>query len=456
MANASIQNSILTGTVNLATAGVYPTGFGRTLILGRIATFAGYVEVFTALADVLDGTGLTTSSPEYLAAQFQFANGAHDVAIGKIAARVAQVDTYTVGTAADGDWDWELTIDGTTYTGSVDGTGQTNSQIATLLRADINTEAGADVTASGSTTAVIVTSDVAGRGFTLSITPPTGGTGSLAHTTANVSVGTELTLLDDEDDSWFALCVVTGTDEDIYQAADWVFSNPMKVQVSQSAASAILTSATTDVASLIQARGFYNSKVVYHATTTEMVAAGALANFLAVNQDTGTTTFNLTPVTGATPEQITGAKRNYALGKGASLFLPSQNGGTTGGRILEQASEGYKFFDDCVTRAWFNARLDEQALRIMTAVRDRGSRIPQDDGGYTIMQGILRTVYELGVVAGKFVAGSLEFTSAPTYAQVVELHPSWLTERKYEVTIQCGLAGAIGNFVYTANLIYGE
>jgi hypothetical protein len=65
-------------------------------------------------------------------------------------------------------------------------------------------------------------------------------------------------------------------------------------------------------------------------------------------------------------------------------------------------------------------------------------------------------VYDLGVMAGKFNANSFTFTSAPTFAQVVELYPSWLTERRYEVTFQCGLAGAVGNFVYTANLIYGE
>lgn len=456
MANASIQNSIIHGTVNLATAGISPVGFGRTLILGRNATFSGYYELFTSLADVLVDTGLTSTSPEYLAASFQFANGARDVGIGKIAARVAQVDTYTVGTAADGNWDWELTIDGTTYSGAVDATGLTNAQIATALRLDINTEAGDDVSATGSSTAVVVTSDVAGRGFTFSVTPATGGTGSLAHTTANVSVGDQLTLLSEENDSWFAICVVTAADEDIYQAAEWVAANPLKVQVSQSATSAILTSADTDIASLLQANGYYNSKVVYHATSNEYVAAGALANFLAVNQDTGTTTMNLTPVVGGTPEQITGAKRNYAIGKGAMLFLPSLNGGTTGGRILEQKSDSYKFFDDVVTRAWFQQRLEEQILRVMTQVRDVGQKIPQDDGGYTVLQNAVRAVYNVGVIAKKFVADTFVFTSAPDYATVVALYPSWLTDRRYEVTFQCSLAGAVGDFTFTANLIYGE
>ncbi len=455
MSNASIQNSIISGTVNLATAGVSPVGFGRTLILGRNGSLPSMVEVFTSLSDV--AAYYATSAPEYLAAAFQFSNNARDVAIGKIAASVAQVTNYTITAAADGVWAWELTSNGTTYTGSVTASGSaTANAIATLLRADINSVAGAAVTAAGATNVVQVTADVAGRGFTATFTPPSGGTGTLVTATPNVSVGTELDDLTSENDSWFALCVVTGTDEDVYQAAEWVFANPRKVQYSQSSDANILTSATSDVASQIRVRGWFNSKVLYHAITSEYVAAGALANFLSVNQDTTTTTLNLTPVVGGIADQINGTARNYAIGKGASLFLPLLNGGTTGGRILEQASADYKFFDDVVTRAWFKARLDEQALRIMTQVRDLGSKIPQNDGGYTVMQSIVRTVYDLGVSAGKFNANSFTFTSAPTFAQVAELYPSWLTERRYEVTFQCGLAGAVGNFVYTANLIYGE
>lgn len=75
---------------------------------------------------------------------------------------VAQVTTYTVGSIADGDY--TITIEGVDILVVRDTTPVTNDNMATALRAAINADPAVSqiVTATGATTAVIITKDSAG------------------------------------------------------------------------------------------------------------------------------------------------------------------------------------------------------------------------------------------------------------------------------------------------------
>lgn len=458
---ATIQNLMINVTVNLATGSTAQLGFGIPLYVGRNATFSEYSLPFTSADEVLVDTGLTSADPEYKAAVAAFANGADTIRIGRIAERRAQVTRGTITTAHSGAWVWEIVDETGTYSDTVTATTETAAQIAEAIKTSINAVTDIPVTASytATNTYFACTANIAGRDFTLTITAPSGGARTITTTVANLSVGDEMTALQDENDSWFAVQMVgladAGHDEDTRQLASWLSTQTLKIQLAQSSDADIYdANVTTDIASVIKSLDYNNTKVLFHASQTEQTAAGAIANLLAIDQDTQTTGLNLTPSIGSAGDELTVSQCQAAGAKGACVFVASANGSSGDPRVREFPSSGYKFLDDVISAAWFNARLSEAFLALSTKVRDRQSRIPQDDSGYTMLKAVVQQVYDQGVLAGKFLADSLVFTLDPTRAEVASTYPTWLENREYRMQFNVALAGQVGTISATANLSY--
>lgn len=446
---ATLDDLVLDINVSLDAAPVSQAGFGTVLIAGRTGSFSERLLFATTLAAVAAMTGLSASSAEYYAAREAFAAGADRVAIGRMGARVAQVQTVAITTAADGVWTWSITDTTGTFTDTYTASGSASaSTIATALRSSINGTA-TEVTASGSSANVVCTADVAGRGFTVTITPPAGGAVTSTATTANLSVGDELDAILAENGDWYGLVLTSRTAEDILQAAAWTEGNARRVFVAQTSDAAVITSATTDIASLIKDAGYRRTFVLRFGTDSKGLDAGALASFLSVDADTSSTTLAFTVVPGVSADALSTTQRDYALAKYASVYLKLKGqvclfNGKGGG--------GYRL-DEILVMDWFRARVEEAHAQTMLDARARGSKVPHTDKGYAQFESDVRSVYARGVRAGHFVEDTLTL-SMPTRAEVEADYPSWLTSRSYTYTGSAKLAGAAESVTLNFNATY--
>lgn len=440
MANASLNDLVLDIDVSLAAASVSRAGFGTLLIAGRNATFADRIQFFTTLAAVTDGTGLTSSNPEYYAAREAFANGADRIAIGKMAARVAQVTTFEVTTAADGTW--KITIDGVEYSYAASGSA-TASAIATGLRAAVNA-ATIDVTAGGSSAIITLTSDIAGRGFTATITVAGAGVATTTATTANVSVGDELDDILSESGDWYGLVLASRTDEDMLQAAAWIEPEGHRIFIAQTSTSGVLSSgSSTDLAAVVEARAYTRTAVLYHATGTEAADAALLARVLSADLDETSTTFDFHRLTGVTADEITTTQRDVALGKQAIVYLPLKGIAVSYGG---KAGSG-NWLDEVMVGDWLRARIEEDIAQALIDASARGEKIPHDDAGYAVFEAIVRDVYGRGVDAGHFRTNALTLDMDAR----ADVSDADVTARSYSFSGSVGLSGAVRSISFSVS-----
>lgn len=436
MANATLDDLVLDIDVTLGAAAVDGASFDVMLIAGRNATFPERVNEYTALADVIDGTGITSSHPEYRAAREAFANGADRVLIGKLGARVAQVHTFEITTTADGVW--TITIDGVDYTYTASGSAAA-SAVATGLRAAVNTT-DVEITAAGSSAIITLTADIAGRGFTATITPPpaTAGVASSTATTANVSVGDELDDVLNENAGWYVLVMATGAvDEDVLQAAAWVESDGRRIQIAQSSTAGILSaSSTTDLAYVLEDRSYNRTSLWYHGSASTQDLAAALAgDALQADPDEEATTWAHRTLSGISTATISATQRSAALAKNCGVYLKLKGTGAT----YEGKMASGLFVDEVVSADWFRARLEEDVAQALLDASARNAKIPHTDAGYLVFESIVHDRFAQGVAANHF----RDDTLVVEYPDRATVPSSDVTNRIFRLSGSVGLAGAV-------------
>jgi hypothetical protein len=441
---STLDDLVLLIDVNLDASSVSRAGFGVPLIAGPNSSFAGgsLIQAFTSLASTLTSTGLTTSDPEYLAAQAMFAQGIRRVKIGTLPDRVAQVDTFTIGTAAAGAW--VLTINGVTYTYTAGG-GDTAANIATGLRGLVDADANAPVNDGGTSTAVALTAKIAGRAFTSSITPPGVGTASKASTTANVSLATGLNAIAAEDPEWYALVLTSRTAEDILQTAAWTESSATpRIFVAQTNDSSVFTSATDDIASQLQDAAYGRTALLaYKRNATARVDAGWVGFKLQANPDSQSTTWAHCTLAGVTVDSMTVSERDFVLAKKGNVYLPLKGVARTFDATF--ADGGY--IDARIIADWLKARLEEDMAQELGNYSARNSKIPYTPAGFAVFEAIVRKRAEQGVRVGHFVDESLSLT----IPALEDIASSDITSRIFRFSGSVRLAGAIHRIEFTIN-----
>jgi len=435
--NASLDDIVLDINVSLSAAAVTRAGFGTVLIAGRNASFSERLQFFTTLAAVALASGLSSSTPEYYAAREAFATGIDRVAIGRMTARVAQVHTFEITTAADGVW--TITIDDVEYTYTASGSAAA-SVVAAGLRAAVNAT-DVTITAAGSSAIITLTSDIAGRGFTATITPAGAGVASSTATTANVSVGDQLDAIQNEENDWYGLVLASRVDEDMLQAASWVESEGHKIFIGQSSTAGILLTATTDdVASVMQDRSYTRSFIAWHATGTEALDAGWMASVLQADLDTQSTTFAFQTIAGVATDAISVTQRGAGIAKNVGLYLKMKGVGST----YQGKSAGGGWLDETMIADWFDARIAEGVAQALLDASARHEKIAHTDEGYAVFEAIVRGVYETGVAAGHFRDNTL-LLDMPTRDDVSDAS---VTARTYAFSGSVGLAGAVHGITF--------
>lgn len=446
MANtATLDDLVLDINVTLDAAAVDAASFDTILIGGPNKTASG-AETFTSLTAVTDGTGITSSHPEYRAARDAFANGASRVAIGKVRARQAQVTTIEITTAADGVWTVTIGEDDYTFTASGSATA---TAIATGLQAAL-AAASSTATVSRSSATLTLTAATAGRGFTVDVAEAAGGASTTTEVTANRTIGDEIDSILSSFPDWYVYVHASTDEEDIYQAAQWIEANGRRVQIAQSADADIIDAGDSDdVASILDAASYTRTSVWYHGSaSTENLAAAIAASALQADPDTQSTTWAHRTLSGITVGAISTTQRDAALAKGANVYLRLKGVGKTWPGIVSSG----KFIDEIFVADWFRARIEEDCAQAFSDASARNSKIPFTDEGFTVFETIVRKRYQQGVNAGHFEADTLELT-IPKRADVSSQD---VAARHFSFSGSVGLAGAAHSVAFDVNLTYAR
>jgi hypothetical protein len=435
----SVQVVILLETVTPSVA-----GFGIPLLAGA-ASFAERVRVYTDNAGVKvdeDASLISAFMADGIRAAFAQTPRVASAKIGRVEPDQAQLVTWTIGTgtAVSGD-KFDITVNGQLGTFTAVG-GESESVIATAVRAALTTAlSGEPVTVGGTGADITVTADIAGVAFTFSslytpVTPP-GPQGLTEVTTApNINLASELQLIADADSDWYGLAIESRAAAENQEAANWVQGDGRRIFIAQSSDADLLTAVTTDLASTLNSNNYFRSAVAYKSQDTEHGPMSWMGQKLATDLDARTTLWRYSRSSGLTPESLTDTEVNNARAKNVNLFGPFmsflgvwQDGVFATGRQIDLRT----------TADWVRARIEERISTILVDASNRNEKVPYTDAGISVFAEAVREILTNGVDVGHFVEGTIVVT-APLLEDVL---PADRAARLLRLDFEVTAAGAI-------------
>lgn len=376
--------------ISRETATIDQAGFGRALILGENPT--DLLKLYTDLEGVAEDFDTTDSEYKAAAALFGQENKPVDMLIGKRNVNVAQVDTITVDTLENAPY--TVTLNGVAFTYTPGGVPADKSTVVAALIAAINggTE---PVTASASGVApnetLRLTADNAGEPFTATVTVNM----SRAATVEDEGVASAL---DDIvasgvlGDSWYALILCSRTNVDILAAAAWIEAR-LKIFIACSNDADIITAATDDIASLLYARSYARTALIYSADSDNFPEAAWLG--IGLTSEPGTITYSLKTLAGILYDDLNGTEVAYAKAKKANYYV--RYGGVS---LTQNGNMAVGEWIDIITGIdWIQARATENVFATMVA----NDKIPFTDQGIDTvcnpLDQILKQAVDRGILA---------------------------------------------------------
>ena len=226
--------------------------------------------------------------------------------------------------------------------------------------------------------------------------------GVVAETVAAYTAGDALTDSLDSDGDWFGLVSAARDDVDDYRIGKWANANAPTIFISQSNTAAIVTSATTDVASKLKDQTNNVTACSYHGLSTEALAASWLAFNLATDLDTTTGNWAYSALTGLTPDTLTGTQKTQARAKNVNVFIKVSGDG----RPIFGTMAGGRYIDIQVTAFWFQARMNEALTALIKNKGNAGGKLPNTDAGRAEVKAVMETICKTAETAGHAIEGS--------------------------------------------------
>ena len=415
-------DSIVNVSIVRGTKSVSRAGFGTALVLGTHSVFGEVLRYYESAADVL-ADGFSTSAQEYKAAQRLFGQEEKPtrIAIGKRSTEATQVTTITptaVNSAV-----YTVTINGVEFEFTADGSA-TASEIVTGLIALIN--AGTEpVTASGTTT-LILTSDSAGLGFSVTV----GANLAAVATTPNNGVAEDLAACKAYDNDWYAVCITSREDADILAAAAWVESE-RKIFIACNDSADALTAATTDIASQLKAKSYARTAYLWSDDHASMPEAAWLGGLLP--RDPGSETWKFKTLAGITVDDLSTTQTNFLAGKNGNHY---QEVGGVGITAEGTMAEG-EFIDVIRFIDWLHAQIQEAVYSRLVSL----PKIPYTNAGIGIIEAEVQAQLQRGIRVGGLSNDPAPVVTVPLVADVATLDRA--DRLLPDVEFTATLAGAI-------------
>lgn len=420
---ANFDNQI---SVDLSTdaAPVPAVNFGIVLLIAAAGTLGGgftertrsYEDAAGVAADLASGA-ITSSVAAALTTWLAQSKRTKTVKVGRVAVDVAQVHTVSITGAADGVWQIPITLfDGTEILAEFTASGSAlAAAIATGLRSAIGTElsgvdAASDLTIGGSGADITITADIAGNPFTVgTVVDPGAGTHTSVATTANKSIKTELDAIAEADGDFYCVVPETRTAVQLTRTAAWTESAGRKMCVLQSSDADLLTTATTDIASVLGALSYKRAVVLYHNTNSEHAALAWAVFKLAADPDQQVTQWSYPTLVGITPQTnaiVSTTQKNNLVAKNANVYGIV---GSAGSMQKGQRVNG-EWIDSLISMDWTGARVYEALQQMMIDISNRNLRINLNDEGIATAAGTVDGVLKRGEVIGHFEVGTTKVT----------------------------------------------
>jgi hypothetical protein len=392
MALEDIVNVIVT----IASATVSQKGFGTPLLFGYHNAYSDRVRAYkasswsTQLATDL-GPGYDTH-PIYLAAGALMAQNPRPKSF--LVGRRSSSETQTVQIApvvAGKDFVHSFQVeqaDGTVETASyTEGLADTIASIVAGLVASVGTLT-APITATDGASHVAIAADAPNVLLSYHSLSP-----SLQLTeVTTVPVNPAATITNDLDaiwannSDWYGLCLVSGAPAAIEECADWVESKPV-IFVPQTADQEALTSATDDIASRLQTKGYARTMLLYQSRTLEFAGAAWIGKMLPY--EPGAATWKFKTLRGVSADKLTANQESIATGKNLAFYSTILGTNIAG----EGAAADGTYLDLTQLSDWFAARVKENVFSGLAA----NAKVPfTDEGGGALIYGGIKSVIELG------------------------------------------------------------
>lgn len=226
----------------------------------------------------------------------------------------------------------------------------------------------------------------------------------------DADVAASLNAIASENNSWYGLLVDQAMDDEYGAIASWVETNKKLFIVWTTDANTPDASKSTDPASVLKAMGYDRSAVIFHIAPSAgddyPDAAWMGEGF---PYEPGTSTWAYKTLKGVTPDSITGAKESALHGKNCNYY--SEVGGVNITQEGKVASG--EWIDIIIGTDWIEARLHEAVYSALVNNR----KIPYDDSGITLIEGLVKGVLNQAAAAGILQADSIVVT-VPRYADI--------------------------------------
>lgn len=425
--------------ISQQTSAVPQASFSIPLIVGPTSpTSGGPAVVYTSPAGMLTN-GYTTGSPEYVYAleMFEQPFTPTEFVVAHRAAAVEQIDTLMVATVTTGHA-YAFTMNGVVISYTASG-GDSYAQILAGLQAAVTSAFPTPVvtmviSGSGSGSELTLTSSVPGQAVTYSAIDVL-----LTHVavTPNYGIQNDINAIIAANDLWYGMCLTQGTDADILQAAALIQSLK-KIFIAVSSTSAIATSSSTDIGSVMKAKTYTRSALIFTSEPSEGKDAGWLGGQLPAVP--GSNNWAFKTLVGCTPDNLSANQQSILIGDpvagvaGKNVNIYQTVGGVNITQMGTMASG--QFIDITVGVDWLESTLQ---TNIYTALV-QSQKIPYTDIGTSILISAVRAAIDLGITNGLIDGNSPVVISAPSVLSV----PSSQRANRIAPTISfsCRLAGA--------------
>jgi hypothetical protein len=409
-------DQIVNVNISQTTAAVTQASFSIPLIMGPTVPTSGLVSAYFNPTGMLTN-GYTTGSPEYVYAleMFEQSITPTQFLVGERTTAVAQVDTFEVATVTTSH-DYVFTLNGTliSYTAlSSDSYGNILTGLnAALTSASIGFTG--VVSGSGGSSLLTITSSVAGiAGIYTAIDP------LLTHValTPNNGIQNDINNVIGLNNTWYGMCLTEGTDNDVLQAAALIESLK-KIYVAISDTSAVATTSSTDVGSVLKGKSYKRTALMY--TAASLVNQGKEAAWLGLNlpQTPGSNNWAFNNLDGCSPDVLTATQQGILIGvpeagvagKNVNIFQ------TVGGTNITQMGTmaGGQYIDITIGIDWLVSTLQTNVFLALTT----SAKIPYTDKGTSILISAVKSAIDQGVVNGLIDGNSPITITAPSVLSV--------------------------------------
>lgn len=355
--------------------------FQIPLLLATFTNFSERTRVYTDIDAVSDD--FSTTSSVYVIASKLFGQTSFGAKPPSIIVGRRQVDLVTGSITVADNTVYTVTINGVPYS-FTSGSSATATQIATGLDTAVGSPTGINFTATTGT----FTASPTTPGANWSITASSNIT--LANTTATETWADALETVSDENDGWYALVAATHVPADVEALSDAVNAR-RKIYGTSTSNPATITTATTDIAAILNAKNADRTFVVYLPTAdTEYPEAAWIGAQLAYTP--GSNDWGMKQVQGVTRTVLNDTARVNLREKSANMYTR-----VAGVDIFQDGdTSGESPIDEIVFIDWLYARLQEGVyFRMINTLK-----VPMTNFGLAMIENEIRAVLSLAETNG--------------------------------------------------------